>query len=220
MVSDANCSYWLIYASSHNSWRKPTRDSARQWTLMRHCCSILIEREAGSQSVRERGRRSRLKSKDRWDELKKMTFAINRATSFIFPLSLVRALLSVQRSFPVLLTTFSRPCCLSVPAESLLSIYSCSRLHASLVRSCFYIDTHTPTIRSRSSGRILCNCRSSIERYKQHDDDDDERRRRRKIDPKERRFFVGGNISSRFKTKTECIEWDFHGRWQKKERER
>lgn len=94
---------------------------------------------------RERGRRSRLKSKDRWDELKKMTFTINRATSFIFPLSRTRALLSVQRSFPVLLTTFSRPCCLSVPAQSLLSIYSCSRLHASLVRSCSYIDTHTHT---------------------------------------------------------------------------
>lgn len=46
--------------------------------------------------------------------------------------------------------------------QSFLSIYSCFRLDLFLIRSCFYRNRHT--IRSRSSGKNVCNCRSSIEK--------------------------------------------------------
>ena len=83
--------------------------------------------------------------------------SLNEATlqSFLFslPLSLSRfCFSSVQHLFPVLFTTFSRPCCCLL-CQLLLSIFSCLRLCESFFRSYFYIDRHT--IRSRSCVRNI-----------------------------------------------------------------
>lgn len=89
----------------------------------------------------------------------------------------------------------SRPCCLSVTAV-ILSIYSCFSLHTTLVRSCFYIDRHTPLDHALLIEVCvivvhLLNDMTSKEKYRR------QKKKKQKREKKKGKIFYGKNESNK-----------------------